>query len=262
MVTTADGSVQWRGRAQVPGPSASQDSYRAEVYGIMCIITSIERLCEEYDIPNGRVEIGCDGKDAVYRSVDQNHVPSPNDAAFDVISGIKRKIRVGRCSYRYRHVKGHQDAVPGARLDLWAHLNIAMDESAKEYWWVTRTGPSPGDRVDAEVWPIWVNGTKVTGYIDATIWREIHLSEAESYWQRKRKLDKEGWRLIHQEIVSQARKSLSIPRRIWLAKHSSGFEATAKTMAQRRAWPSAICVRCNAAVETSNHVLQCGNDEA
>jgi hypothetical protein len=69
-----------------------------------------------------------------WRGFDRAQNPSISAQHFDAILAI-RNIRARRpIRWKHRHVKGHQDDNPSARLDKWALLNIDMDLAAKAHW--------------------------------------------------------------------------------------------------------------------------------
>eukprot|EP00978_Attheya_sp_CCMP212_P020186 scaffold57442_cov63-Attheya_sp.AAC.1 len=61
-------------------------------------------------------------------------------------------------------IKGHQDALPGESLDLWARLNISMDLLTKQHRALHDRRADPDDiqhDIEGEPWQLILDGKKV-----------------------------------------------------------------------------------------------------
>jgi hypothetical protein len=127
-----------KGSNCIPGSKEDQNSYRAELGGIMGIIVSLKMICEIHNIANGQVEIGLDGKEAMTAVFSEYH-SNPDDSCYDLIQDIRSKITLLPITIIGRHVEGHQDDPskkgykPFKKIDGWGQLNIKMDKMAKRF---------------------------------------------------------------------------------------------------------------------------------
>ena len=103
------------GKTAIPGDPSEQDSYRAELGGLMAMLTTLEVLCAQHTITQGAIELGLDGEGA-FKAVFESGPPKVDDKAYDLLQAIKAKINSLPLSITGRHIKGHQDEVRPAHL--------------------------------------------------------------------------------------------------------------------------------------------------
>ena len=98
------------GQNCIPGNPTNQNSYRAELGGIMGVVVSLGIMCKLHNITAGQVEMGLDGKE-VMNQVFATKDPTPNAPSYDMILDIRRKIKllVLPLTLTSRHIEGHQD---------------------------------------------------------------------------------------------------------------------------------------------------------
>ena len=120
-----------RGSNVVPGNPEEQDSYRAELGGVMGIVVATHLICTLHNITDGSLEIGLDGEGAYKMLFERDDTPV-DSKAFDLITTIKRLMQKSPIVYTGRHIQGHQDKHKSRHeLTRWEALNVAMDSKAK-----------------------------------------------------------------------------------------------------------------------------------
>jgi hypothetical protein len=82
------------------------------------------------------------------------------------------------------------------------------------------------------------------------------------YWETRGKFGQGSYSDIDWQATGQAMKKVSIARRHWVSKHSSGFCGTSKMMYRWKQRISNLCPRCNTEVEDATHVWQCQDPRA
>ena len=98
------------GKTAIPGDPSEQDSYRAELGGLMAMLTTLEVLCAQHTITQGAIELGLDGEGA-FKAVFESGPPKVDAKAYDLLRAIKAKIKSLPLLITGRHIKGHQDEV-------------------------------------------------------------------------------------------------------------------------------------------------------
>jgi hypothetical protein len=80
--------------------------------------------------------VGCDRLIAIEKCFrdDSNQTVSMTQVDYDMVSAIRAMLANSPLTWKWRHVKGHQDDDPFAVLDKWATRYVEMDKIAKSYW--------------------------------------------------------------------------------------------------------------------------------
>ena len=65
-----------KGAAHTPGYDGSMDPYRAELFGIYCVLLCVYKLCSVFDIRNRLITISCDCEGALTRALRYKHRPT------------------------------------------------------------------------------------------------------------------------------------------------------------------------------------------
>ena len=113
--------------------------------------------------------------------------------------------------------------------------------------------------ISGEPWTLYIHNQKVTKNIREELANHCSGGPLLEYWTRKRfrtdplQLD---WDATHRAL-----KAVSVSRRHWVIKHSSGFCGVNKWMHRWRKRASAACPRCNDPNETAAHVWTCRTTE-
>ncbi len=61
----------------VPGYSKDQSSLRSELAGIYVIVILVNVICQEHQILEGEIEVGCDNIKALRRAINMDYLVSP-----------------------------------------------------------------------------------------------------------------------------------------------------------------------------------------
>ena len=66
---------------------------------------------------------------------DPDFLPNVRHSSYDLVSATWELVKESPLTFLPEHVEGHQDKkVSVSSLPRLAQLNVAMDESAKDYW--------------------------------------------------------------------------------------------------------------------------------
>lgn len=100
-------------------------------------------FCTHFHIEGATITIVCDGLSTLNRNLVWNSPPSSTIPDYDLIMAIQRLQHQSMVKFFLHHVHGHQDVdTPLQDLNLYACLNIRMDQAAKALWHHT-TGNYP-----------------------------------------------------------------------------------------------------------------------
>jgi len=140
-----------------PGDPEDQSSYCSKLSGIFGVVTLVNLICEVFSISSGEITSGCNGIEALKSSfvTSAKYDADLSKADYDLVSAICSALVTSPVSWKYHHVKGHQDNDGVSTLDRWATLNVEMDNLAKAYWAEQAPeGPSRNIELDGEYWPL------------------------------------------------------------------------------------------------------------
>jgi hypothetical protein len=158
--------------------------------------------------------------------------------------------------WKCQHVVGHQDDNGFEELDRWATLNIEMDSLAKVFWNDMCESQAENMSIAGEYWPVYIEGEKIASKLDERI-RDHILCQAQcDRWERKGRLTRESIARVNWQACEKAMRSLTIGRRLWIAKHVSGHAGVEKK------WSSGSCCtsRWHAqGVESMKIAAMCGH---
>ena len=146
--------------------------------------TMIWTICSFYEITEGKVELACDGLQALRHASQVDWLTDSKQPQFDLLSATRAMFRHCPVVLQFRHVKGHQDNWDGV-LDEWASLNVAMDDGAKEHWHRTQECRNHSPYIFGEPWPFWIAGTKITKDVATNISEHIDGVNLCEYWEKK-----------------------------------------------------------------------------
>jgi hypothetical protein len=95
-------------------------------------------------------------------------------------------IKSSPITWKFHHVKGHQDEDVDAILDRWAILNIQMDRLTKMYWMEkSHQAPNPNTLVTGEYWPVFIQGWKIHSSLWPSLYEAIYQQKMATNWERK-----------------------------------------------------------------------------
>ena len=248
----------------MPGNDEDQESYRAEIYGIVCIMTFTDLLSKFYNIRNGGITIACDNIEAGKNTMQRDTKPSPKTKHFDLLWLAWEIRQKSTIQWTYHHVRGHQEKKKRTRLDKWEIKNIRMDNLAKRFLKHLSKHPprsSPTTSYEGQ-WEVHCGECKITSNVKKTVTHHIHGRALRHHYVRTGKLAVQAINLINWKASEKANKNLSDADSIWLTKFVSKSTATGKMMKRCNQWNHSKCPRCETPDEDTLHVIMCPDDEA
>jgi hypothetical protein len=247
-----------------PGRPEDQQSSRSELAGLYGVVVMVNLVCKQFDIKDGVIEVGCDSQSSLRNVFGQgaSFEAEIKDTDYDLRSAIRKQLEQSTIQWKGRHVAGHQDDDDGIEeLDRWATLNIEMDSLAKIFWNDMCENQAENITIAGEYWPVYIEGEKIASKLDERI-RDHVLGQAQcDRWERKGRLTRESITRVNWQACGKAMKSLTIGRRLWIAKHVSGHAGVGTKMVQWQLRESAACPRCGAE-EDCRHVWTCHSPDA
>jgi hypothetical protein len=176
-------------------------------------------------------------------------------------SAIRKQLEKSPIKWKCRHVAGHQDDDGIEELNQWATLNTEMDSLAKVFWNDMCKSQAGNISIAGEYWPVYIEGEKIAAKLDERIRNHI-LGQAQcDRWEQKGRLMRESIARVNWQVCERAMRSLTIGRRLWIAKHVSGHAGVGTKMVQWQMHESAACPRCGVD-EDSSHVWTCHSPDA
>jgi len=243
----------------VPGIPTEQDSYRAELGGVMGILTTLELLCSFHHLNNGFIEIGLDGESAL-QAVFHSGPPTVDAKAQDLIRCIQAKLQALPLNITGRHIKGHQDKHKSySQLDRWAKLNVQMDKAAKQLLAKVRDGdPMPNQALSSSPMTVSFRGQILSRISKQDMYTEIYGKEIKKKWQTYYEIPEE---YLHDGIdwegQCKALQKEPFGKRRFLVKFFAKQLAIGKNMLRRGHQDHSHCPCCDAPVEETLHIIQC-----
>ncbi len=177
------------------------------------------------------------------------------DPCFDLISTAQQLWRHSPLHWKTHHIIGHQDEGPSVNLDIYAKLNIEMDEMAKMHLRTAQQSPRHFFTIN-EPWSVWVDNYKLTSELDKVLYELVHAPLARSYWANKQQIDEEVIQDVNWPAIGKAADSSPLSKHIFIMKHSAGMCGVGKFMARWKQRESPDCPRCGD-FEDASHVRRC-----
>lgn len=208
------------------GHPEDQSSLRSELSGLFGILNGSQAICFVHNIQSGTITVRCDVLIALQKCFcdDSDQTVSMTQVDYDMVSAIRAMLANSPLTWKWRHVKGPQDDDPFAVLDKWATRNVEMDMIAKSYWHaMSPLGPFKNIRLGHALWPLFINGQKISSNADQAIYEHIHCEDMFQWWVRKGRMPlTDVCRQVNWKATSEAMKELKITPWHWIAKHISG----------------------------------------
>ncbi len=244
VVEGTDSNGRALGAVVVPGSAKDQSAYRSELAGLYSILVFVKQLCEFYQISSGSIELGCDGQSALDKAFNYVYLIRVEDANHDLLQAIRTLWAYSPISWRFKHVKGHQDDHTAlGSLDRWAKLNIEMDAKAKNHMAIAKRPPHHYMIVH-EPWSLWFEDKKITSDLPITIYDLVHASSAKEYWRQKDNLTSEAIESVNWESIDKAMTETKRSRRVFVSKHTCGMCGVGKFMKRWKLRKTSDCPRC------------------
>ena len=239
-----------------PGHQEDQNPYRSEIGGIFAVVVIVEALVTMHSIQQGTIELGCDCESAL-TVLFEHEYDTPSQPHHDMIHAIRTKLAESPITWKFRHVRGHQDKHRNfLELDMWSQLNVEMDSLAKAYWNTTSSTVAPFYPFNASGWSLWIGERKLTNWDRTALYNHAQSTDIISHWSIRRKLPIHLIHSIHWEASEAAIKRLGLHKSLWVPKWLGGFAPVGKVLQRYKTQPHAECPRCSAFEDTA-HVLKC-----
>ena len=183
VITTPDLQSVCSGSHGVPNGSSLMDPYRAELYGIFCIVCTLTHLVKHYNIQKGSLTIACDNKTSLHNAFSYDTRASIMMSSHDILWAIHDLCINLPISLIPQHVKGHQDQNYSPRpLSLLAKLNCYVDFQAGEYRKYIEQTPS---YVYSQLhfymnWNCSINSNIITSKIETSIKNHIYKKQIDN----------------------------------------------------------------------------------
>ena len=243
---------------RIPGRPRALSSYRAELGGIAGILILVKCLCQVHKVSHGKVRIGLDNASAIAQSKDDSPL-SGQAPSRDLVTEIRQLLTHLPIQCEFFWIMGHADQKVGHET-YEQRLNRLCDERAKAHRvrFDYVTGPwRANERLASEGWSIHTQGMKLSSLDKQEIYEFSRDNCVRQYWEKRHNLDAEQTQLINWDCLGLALKQWPLGKRIWLAKHLSGYSATGRVMFRRKEWNHSNCPRCQAHNEDALHVIAC-----
>jgi hypothetical protein len=222
----------------------------------------INTICHLHGIHQGSIISGCDGKEALRKSFSPHNAAKTKGSQFDLLSAIWAVIKSSPITWKFRHIKGHQDEDVNATLDRWAILNIHMDGLAKMYWMEkSHQAPQPNPLITGEYWPVFIQGRKIHSSLRTSLYKAIYQQKMASHWEKKDRFTKEHCMRINWDACEGAMQRLKLPQRDWIVKHTEGVCGVGKWLLIWKDRDTDACPLCSAP-EDARHIWKCPDHRA
>ena len=239
-----------------PGHSDDQNPYRSEIGGIFGIIVVVEAVAKLYDICDGAIELACDCESGL-TTIFEHTYDTPSQPHHDLIHEIRIKLAASPITWKFRHVRGHQDKhVSFHMLDMWGQLNVEMDSLAKSYWNEHHSTTLPFYPLNTSGWSIWADKRKLSNRNRNQLYDHAQSTDILSHWSERRRLPNNLITSIDWEASEDAIKRLGLNKSLWIPKWLAGFAPVGKVLQRNKLQTHDECPRCTAR-ETTAHVLRC-----
>ena len=169
---------------------------------------------------------------------------------FWTIHKIKRRIPI---TVRSQKVDGHQDNKESwKKLTRTECLNCYADHESK----ISRRWIEANNRYEFpcslgdENWSLWIDDENIIKYVKGHLVEHIQGNSTKQHISKTNTITLETVDEIDRMMIERASKKMTIPRRLWLLKHVSGFAPTASKMHHCDEWDNDQSIQCNLCRET------------
>ena len=269
------------GRNCIPGAPEDQSAHRSEVGGIVGMAVALHLLCNIYDITDGKIILGLDGKSAL-NSASSKWDPKCQKTDFDILWEARKQLAALPITVEFKWVEGHQDDKPlmnlpadlhtGSRqhhgcLDNWAKLNIEADLKARDFWDRHHQRPVPNCKFTHERMAVTLNGQKLAQFRLNHLYQAVKEPEIKRHWHRREAhlrnepiTDTEWddmWQMTSWKPHGKAFRTLPMGKQRWITKHATGFCGVGRVLLRNQWQDHSECPRCGQDNEDTIHVLRC-----
>ena len=263
-ITSQNEDEEITGCNQAPGERSIQSAYRAELAGILGILTILQAICDKYQITSGSILIGLDNLSAKQQAEGDWRL-KPKQADYDMLTEIRERTKRLPIQCKWKWVEGHQDDNKDIEeLDEWAIINMWCDQAAKAHRKrKENTTPTiPNQRFRYERFAIGYNGNKLPNFHINKLYNSIY-KETLQHWNKRHQLTPERFlNTTDQHALGKAMKRMPLGKRRWLAKHQTGMSGVGRQLLRRKYQTHDKCPRCEEQDETTDHVIHCHSPRA
>ncbi len=125
----------------------------------------------------------CNGKSALQQSQRQEEV-NPNIMHYNIIGAICNLQQIIPISFKFEHIKGHQDGRVVTTLPRIAWMNIKMDLRAKQAIQTEFQGPRTY-QIPGEGWICYIKQYRVIKNLQNKLWHHINSIAIQEHWEQK-----------------------------------------------------------------------------
>jgi hypothetical protein len=252
----ANQTARITGAHVTPGHTDDINPYRSELGGILAIVVVTEAIANFHNIQTGTIELGCDCQSGI-TAIFEHAYDTPKQPHHNLIHDIRQKIANSKITWKFRHVRGHQDNHISYRLlDIWGQLNVEMDSLAKAYWNETYNIAPPFYPLSNYGWSIWIGERKLSTWDRQALYNHAQSISILDHWSQRRHIPQNLIHSIDWIAGKDAIKKLGLNRSLWIPKWIAGFAPVGKVQQRNRLQDHAECPRCTE-FEDTTHVLRC-----
>jgi hypothetical protein len=244
-----------------PGHPDEINPYRSELGGILAIVAVSEAIAIIHDVHTGTIELGCDCESGL-TAIFEHEYDTPKQPHHDLIHEIRKKISSSRLTWKFRHVRGHQDKHTSYQfLDMWGQMNVEMDSLAKVYWNETSASEAPFYPSSTFGWTLWIGSRKLSSWDRQNLYNHARSTKILQHWSERRQIPQHLITNIDWEACQAAIKRLGLNKQLWIPKWLAGFAPVGKVLQRNKLQDHSECPRCTA-FEDTNHVVLCTAPQA
>ena len=265
-IVCESGRCRIRGTSISPGIKEIQNSYRAEILGLLAIVTYLTEFCSKYNIRSGGLILGCDGLQALKQSTHGNlEWMNPSLAQSDLLSAVNRMVQSLPIKLYPTHIRGHQDSVKKYdELDRLEKINVSMDNLAKE---TLEKWEQEEDLVEFNKHPdsfdqVEIRNIPICSRLKQTLYDCIMEEKIHQYWEEKKRYAEDDKDMICWICNEKAMKNSSQYKRRFVSKWTSETMPTGKNLRRWKMRPYSFCPFCKQDDEDIYHILHCEDERS
>jgi hypothetical protein len=245
------------GSGSAEGTEWDINSYRAELRGILAAIQFTNDACQSANITEGACTLYCDSKGALYAAFGHKR-PTPRWSSFDLVTNIRNAIANSPVTWKYQHIKGHQDSHrPFHQLDYYAKGNVLVDQLASSRLRQNHHRNS----TTQQAWIPSMHNQQISGNIHIQIRYNIHRPLMQKRWASTMGIQENDHNqcLWDDFFYSSLRTQ---PSRVYqsVIKYNSRLLPVGKKLLRRKHSQSETCPGCSQ-FEDHDHIITCTHSD-
>lgn len=256
---TEGNKSELEGRNVVPGNAILFDSCRAELCGVLGIVTIADALSKFFRIGSGNITVCLDSQSAIDILRAHPKTKRSSGAHWDITNEIFVLTNSSPINFSYRHVRGHQDAHKDS-LDVWESLNVRMDEAAKAHRFATNPSTIPTTTPIGSVFLIANKQGTISKRIRNNILPLAQSDTVRTYYGSKLDISPTDMDSFNWKAKSKAHQKCSRHITNFVIKHTSGFSTAGHKLLQL-CRGDGKCPLCQT-LESEAHIYGCRSEKA